>query len=63
MERQLSNAAIEELDKDHVPYLRAVTRRKKLRAVNDRKGKDRRVAINSFCDPKMERRSGYDRRR
>ena len=63
MERQLSSAAIAELDKNHVPYLRAVNRPKKLRVVNDRKGKDRRVAINSFCDPAMERRSGYDRRR
>jgi len=67
MERQLSNAAIIELDKDHEDrqelYLRAVARRKKLRGVNDRKSGDRRVAINSFCDPAMERRSGYDRRR
>ena len=66
MERQLSNAAIAELEKDSrttVRYFRAVIRRKSMHAVNERKRKDRRVAINSYCDPSMERRSGHDRRR
>jgi len=33
-----------------------------LKPVETRK-KDRRVAINSYVDPAMERRSGHDRRR
>ena len=65
-ERQLSSAAIAELARDDektVRYFRACIRRSSMHGVNERRDGDRRVAINSFCDPRMERRSGYDRRR
>jgi hypothetical protein len=71
-ERNLSNREIESMglvpdphlaeDQKFVRGMRACIRRNKMHPVQERSGKDRRVAINGFVDPGLDRRSGYDRR-
>ena len=50
MERNLTDKDIMEMDQNY-------------KGEENRKRKDRRVAINSCMDPELDRRSGHDRRR
>ena len=65
MQRSLSSEDIRQLDRDYyrtVSFFRACIRRSGLHVACKRSGTDRRVAISTFIDPVMDRRSGFDRR-